>query len=41
MKPIAREAKLLRGRRVIENGQDFLNCICEIRPYAAAVVTFI
>jgi hypothetical protein len=41
MQAIAGEIKLMRGRRVIEDSQNFLNCIREIRPYSATVVALV
>ncbi len=41
MQAIARQVKLLRGCRSIENGQNLLNCIHEIWAYPASVPAFI
>ena len=41
MQAVAGESKLLRGRRVIEDSQNFLNCIGEISPYSATVVALV
>jgi hypothetical protein len=41
VKPVSRKAKLLRRYGVVEHGQDFLNCIDQIRPYPATVVALV
>jgi hypothetical protein len=41
MQAIARQVKLLRGCRGIENAQNFLNWIHEVWAYAASVPAFI
>ncbi len=41
MKPVAGQVKSLWGRRPIENGKNFLNCIHEVRSYSATVVALI
>lgn len=41
MQVITREVELLRGYRVIQNGQNFLYRFREIGPNAATIVIFV
>lgn len=41
MQAVARQVEFLRCRRVIEDGQYFLNCIREISPYSATIVALV
>jgi hypothetical protein len=41
VKPVPGKAEFLWSNGVVEHGQDFLNCIDQIRPYPATVVALV